>query len=94
MNLPTYDDFKKTALAAGFDEVLERCWAPGTVLETHSHPFVVDAVVVQGEMWLGVEDRIQHLTPGHTFTLTFEQPHTERYGSAGATYWVARRNTA
>ena len=40
------------ALAAGFDEVLEREWAPDTVVETHTHSFAVEAVVVRGEMWL------------------------------------------
>ncbi|MBL8433415.1 MAG: hypothetical protein JNL99_00630 [Zoogloea sp.] len=38
--------------AEGFDEVLERVWAPGTVLAEHTHPFEVKAVLVQGEMHL------------------------------------------
>lgn len=85
----TFDEFRRDALAHGFDEVLERRWAPGTVLESHTHPFGVEALVVQGEMWL--DDR--HLLPGATFRLDANVPHTERYGSEGATYWVARRNT-
>lgn len=85
---PTFEDFRRDALARGFDEVLERRWAPGTVLESHTHPFGVEALVVQGEMWL--DER--HLLPGATFRLDAHVPHTERYGSEGATYWVARRN--
>ena len=92
MTLPTFDDFKRNALASGFDDVLERCWTPDAVLETHSHPFGVDALVVQGDMWLTVDGISRHLEPGHTFTLSCEQAHAERYGPAGATYWVARRN--
>ncbi|KQT14333.1 cupin domain-containing protein [Ramlibacter sp. Leaf400] len=84
----TFDEFRRDALARGFDEVLERQWAPGTVLESHTHPFGVEALVVQGEMWL--DDR--HLLPGASFQLDANVPHTERYGSEGATYWVARRN--
>jgi hypothetical protein len=42
MTLPAFDQFKNEALAAGFDEVLERRCAPQTGLETHSHPFYVD----------------------------------------------------
>lgn len=84
----SFEEFRRDALARGFDEVLERRWAPDTVLESHTHPFGVEAVVVQGEMWL--DDR--HLLPGATFRLDPDVPHTERYGREGATYWVARRN--
>jgi quercetin dioxygenase-like cupin family protein len=72
--------------------VLSREWAPGVVLDTHTHPFAVKAVVVAGEMWLTVGDDTRHLQPGDRFELDREVPHAERYGAAGATYWVARRN--
>ena len=84
--------FRAAALAAGFDEVLERAWAPGVVLDTHTHDFDVDAVVVGGEMWLSGEGRTQHLRPGDRFTLARQVPHAERYGPEGAAYWVARRH--
>lgn len=83
--------FERRALAAGFDEALVRDWAPGTVVPTHSHDFDADAVVTQGEMWLGVDGEVRHLKSGDTFTLARGVPHDERYGPAGATYWVARR---
>jgi hypothetical protein len=86
--LPSFDEFRRDALARGFDEVLERRWNPGTVIDTHTHPFDADALVVDGEMWL--DDR--HLTAGGTFQLARGTPHAERYGPAGAIYWVARRN--
>ena len=53
----------------------------------------VQALVTQGEMWLGCEGRTQHLTEGSTFALALGLPHTERYGPDGATYWVARKNS-
>ncbi|HPM65296.1 MAG TPA: AraC family ligand binding domain-containing protein [Piscinibacter sp.] len=87
-----FEEFAAQARARGFDEVLERRWEPGTVLDAHTHPFAVDALVVQGEMWLGVGDVTQHLRPGDPFVLDADVPHTERYGAEGATYWVARRN--
>ena len=92
MNAKTFEVFEAEARAAGFDEALVRHWAPGTVLETHAHAFDADAVVTQGEMWLTCDGSTRHLTPGDTFTLAREVPHAERYGSQGATYWVARRN--
>ncbi|AMO22710.1 hypothetical protein GCM10027034_31740 [Ramlibacter solisilvae] len=90
--LPTFEEFRAQALARGFDEALERSWKPGTVLETHTHPFDADAVVVAGEMWLGENGVERRLVPGDTFQLAAGTPHTERYGDAGAVYWVARRN--
>ena len=92
MTTPTFADFETKARAAGFDEVLERRWAPDTVIATHTHGFDVDALVMQGEMWLGCEGRTRHLKAGDSFTLAREVPHDERYGAEGAIYWVARRN--
>lgn len=89
--LPSFEAFSADARARGFDEVLERHWAPDTVLDTHTHPFGVDAVVTQGQMWLTCGERTQHLKVGDRFTLEPEVPHAERYGAEGATYWVARR---
>ncbi len=87
-----FGEFAADARARGFDEVLERRWAPDTVLDQHTHPFSVDALVVQGEMWLTCGERTQHLGLGDRFTLDAHVPHAERYGAEGATYWVARRN--
>jgi mannose-6-phosphate isomerase-like protein (cupin superfamily) len=93
VSIPTFAEFDAAARARAFDEVLEREWAPGTIVDTHTHPFDVDAVVVRGEMWLTVGDAMRHLTPGDTFALARDVPHAERYGPEGAAYWVARRNT-
>lgn len=87
----SFGEFETAARARGFTEVLVRTWAAGTVIDTHTHPFAVEARVVQGEMWLTVGDDTRHLRPGDGFNLGLEVPHAERYGSAGATYWVARR---
>jgi quercetin dioxygenase-like cupin family protein len=89
---PAFDEFATAARARGFDEVVERKWAPSLVLDTHTHAFAVEALVVQGEMWLTVGDQVRHLKPGDEFALEREAPHAERYGPEGATYWAARRN--
>ena len=88
----TFQAFEAAALARGFDEVLERKWQPHAVLDAHAHPFDADALVVQGEMWLTVNDVARHLRSGDTFNLDAHIVHAERYGAEGATYWVARRN--
>jgi hypothetical protein len=92
MPASTFDEFKAQALAEGFDEVLERTWPADAVLDTHTHPFAVKARVVCGEMWLTIGYTTLYLQAGDGFELDREKPHAERYGHAGATYWVARRN--
>lgn len=84
--------FEAAKRSRGFDEVVVREWKPGTVLDTHTHPFAVEALVVDGEMWLTCEGQTRHLQPGDTFALEREAPHAERYGPDGAVYWVARRS--
>lgn len=88
----SFSEFERAALAEGFDAVLERRWEPQVVLDTHTHPFAVKALVVQGELWLTCGDQTRHLRAGDRFALEREVPHAERYGADGATYWVARRH--
>ena len=92
MAQPSFEEFRAVARRRGFDEVIERSWKPGEVVAPHGHPFVAEALVVQGEMWLTIGSDTRRLLPGDTFELAFDQPHAERYGPDGATYWVARRN--
>jgi quercetin dioxygenase-like cupin family protein len=92
MSLPSFAEFESEARAQGFDQVLERRWAPGTVVDTHSHPFALQALVVEGEFWLTCDGQTRHLRPGDRFALERERPHAERYGEQGAVFWVARRN--
>jgi quercetin dioxygenase-like cupin family protein len=92
MDPMSFEAFRKAAHEEGFDEVVERKWPPSAVLPTHTHPFAVRALVVEGEMWLTVGDDVRHLRPGDEFELDRDEPHAERYGGRGATYWVARRH--
>lgn len=91
---PTFEQFEADAKAQGFDEVIERRWAPGLVLPPHGHPFSLSARLVQGEMWLTVGADTQHLRAGESFALGRAVEHSERYGAQGAVVWVARRNRA
>ena len=92
MTQATFESFAAEHRAAGCDEVLERRWKPNQVVDTHTHPFSVQALVVQGEMWLTVGAQTRHLRAGDRFELEHSVPHSERYGADGATYWVARRD--
>jgi quercetin dioxygenase-like cupin family protein len=84
-------DFEKDLRAQGYDEVHEVHWAPFAEVEPHQHPFAAKAVVIRGEMWLTIGTHTRHLGRGGAFELGPGELHSERYGSEGATYWVARR---
>lgn len=92
MSTATFPEFESTAKAQGFDEVLERRWAPDAVIGVHAHPFAVKALMVEGELWLTVGSDTRHLRSGDTFELPRDVPHAERYGGDGAVFWVARRH--
>jgi hypothetical protein len=92
MNTISFEEYKAARLAEGFDEVAERVWPPDVVAEVHTHPFSVKARVAQGDMWLTARGDTRHLQVGDSFELGTEEPHAERYGPAGATYWAARRH--
>jgi quercetin dioxygenase-like cupin family protein len=87
-----FETFADSMKKQGFDQVVKRVWEPRATVEEHTHPFDAKALVVEGEMWLTVNGRTEHLLPGGTFALPANLPHSERYGADSATYWVARRN--
>jgi quercetin dioxygenase-like cupin family protein len=89
--IPSFDQFAADLKARGYEEVLVREWSPREIVETHRHPFAAKALVVSGEMWLNQRGTTRHLVVGDGFELDAEEPHAERYGEAGATYWVGRR---
>ena len=91
MKTADFSTFEADALARGFDEVAERVWAANSEAPTHTHPFSVDALVVQGEMWLTAHGATRHVVAGDGFQLGHGVEHAERYGPEGATYWAARR---
>ena len=89
----TFDQFRSLMLAAGYDEVIQREWPPGTRLEEHTHPFEANGIVVSGVMSLSVEgEPPRTLHPGDTYHVFAGIRHVESYGNEGATVWAARKN--
>ena len=88
----TFEEFTATSVEEGFDEVLVREWEPNRVVDTHTHPFDVSALVVRGEFKLTVDDKVILLKAGDPFRLARNIPHIENSGAEGATVWVARAN--
>ncbi len=92
MSAASVRQFEAKPRAQGFDEVIERPWAADAQVGTHSHPFDVSGLVLQGEFWLTVADQTRHLRADDNFELARDVPHQERYGANGARVLVARRH--
>jgi quercetin dioxygenase-like cupin family protein len=90
--MKTFEEFTAVSVEEGFDEMLVREWQPNLVIDTHTHPFDVSALVVRGEFVLTVGEKVITLKAGDPFRLARDIPHTEQYGPEGATVWVARAN--
>ena len=88
----TFEEFTAVSMDEGFDEVLVREWEANRVVDTHTHPFEVSALVVRGEFKLTLGERVVILKAGDPFRLARDIPHIENYGPEGATVWVARAN--
>lgn len=87
-----FAQFESIQKADGHDEVLVREWAPDFSNDTHTHPFDTHVLVVRGEFWLSTQGKTIHFKAGDHFDLPRNQPHSERYGPEGATFWAARKN--
>jgi len=85
-----FEDFRDEKLEQGYQEVLERSWGPNSENEMHHHEFTADAIVIEGEFWLTVEGKTQHLQSGDSFHVPAQVEHKEKYGPAGCVFWVAR----
>ena len=88
----TFEEFTAVSMDEGFDEVLVREWEANRVVDTHTHPFDVSALVVRGEFKLTLGERVIILKAGDPFRLARDIPLIENYGPEGATVWVARAN--
>jgi len=85
------DTFHKTVTAEGFSEpvLIER--EVDGFMDVHTHPFEAKALIVQGQIEIGLDDQSQTYRAGDVFHLTALQPHWERYGEQGVVYLSARK---
>ena len=87
-------EFTRELEQLGFDEVLTRTWAANQFVDTHTHPFEVRALMLDGELVLGCDGESRTLRVGDVFTLAAQRAHTEQYGPSGATFLVGRKHPA
>lgn len=76
----------------GFLDIETRSLKPDLCVPVHSHPFEVRALVLSGELTLGIDGRQQTWRAGDTFTMPAHCEHSELYGPQGVTYLVGRKH--
>ncbi len=85
-------EFARQLAAEGFDDVLTKTLPPGPEVPAHSHPFAVKALVLEGEITLGVAGERTVYRTGDVFTMATGCEHTEWYGATGVRYLLGRRH--
>ncbi|MEO0317306.1 MAG: hypothetical protein RL404_983 [Pseudomonadota bacterium] len=87
----TREEFEKMMAEHGVQTVVEVVREPNGALDTHSHPFEANALILEGEITLVAEGKTWHCKAGDTFRLGANIPHTERYGPQGVRYLAGRK---
>jgi len=86
------DAFKAGLNRDGYTDISTKSMEADLFIDTHTHPFDVRAVVLEGEVTLNCDGEIKHLKAGDTLELARDIPHTEQYGPNGYTFLVGRRH--
>ena len=95
--MPT--DAERTAFVSrlereGFDEILTKTLEANVVIELHSHPYDVLALVLDGEATIDCGGGARTFRPGDVREVAADQPHTEHYGPKGYTFLLGRGHKA
>jgi mannose-6-phosphate isomerase-like protein (cupin superfamily) len=86
--------FEAELKRAGYDETKTAGFAAGHDIGTHSHPYDVRALVLEGEFTIAVDGVARTYAPGDVFVLAGNTPHTERVGPVGVKFLIGRRHGA
>ena len=85
------DEFIGILATEGFDVIVTVEQPAGQFLAAHAHPFEAKALILDGELCLGIGDTEHVYKPGQVFHLRANEVHAEHYGPAGVTYLVGRK---
>ncbi len=86
MNSPSDQD----SIAADWCSAAMKQMAPNTVVDEHTHPWDVRAIVTVGEISLTVDGVERTYGVGDVFTMAAGRVHQERVGPIGVEYLVHR----
>jgi quercetin dioxygenase-like cupin family protein len=67
--------------------------AVGEFLDSHSHPYEVHALVIEGQIDIAIDGIKTVYLAGDAFHLLPNQIHTENYGAKGVKYLASRKGS-
>lgn len=76
----------------GFPDPVEVEQSPNGGLENHTHPFAVQALVIEGYIDIEIAGNTQRYARGDIFQLSRNELHAERYGPQGVKYLASRKS--
>lgn len=85
------EGFRAGLAADGFSEPVERELPPAEDNGTHTHPFEVRALVVEGSLTLRWDGRCESYGPGEILRMAANHPHSEAVGAEGVRYLSGRK---
>ena len=88
--LPVTTPRDDDTIAADWYSATMKQMTPNTVVDDHSHPWDVRAIVTAGEISLTVDGVEYTYGVGEVFTMAAGCPHQERVGPIGVEYLVHR----
>ena len=86
-------EFEAEALAHGYAPPVEVQKEIGYQMGEHDHPFDAFALIIAGQIDIGVAGLVSSYRVGEVFRLARQTRHTEAAVSQGVTYLAARRQT-
>lgn len=84
-------DFLTLIRNEGFSDPVEVIREADGALDVHQHPFEAKALILEGEIEIGLGPTGRVFFAGDVFHLQENEPHWERYGPNGVRYLSARR---
>lgn len=86
-------EFEAALRSQGFNEIIEKTAQPNFEAKPHTHPFDVRILVLEGQMTV-VKQGVPHVSnPGEVFEMDAHCEHYEKFGPAGSTYVLGRRES-
>jgi len=86
------DEFKAALARDGYADITTKSMDPNVFIDTHTHPFDVRALVLEGDLTLKYDGQTKHLKAGDILELARDIPHTEQYGPQGYKILLGRRH--
>jgi quercetin dioxygenase-like cupin family protein len=85
--------FKRELIADGYLEIVEKTIEPNHMIDLHSHPYDVRALVLAGSATIACNGEAPRVyRAGDILEVEAGREHTERYGPDGYTFLVGRRH--